>query len=72
MLHGPQFGEFGHESNRNHGADPFGTLEQVALGPPEGTVLDGTAQALISISQFLFQPADVCLDSLTDAAAAWC
>ncbi len=58
VPHSPQFGEFGHEGNRNHGADAFDTLEQVVFGPPEGTVLDGIAQTLISIIQFLFPQRD--------------
>ena len=63
-VRGTQFGEFGHEGERHDWADALDTAEQVIFDPPEGAFLDGIAQEPVTVSQFVFQPKDVLLDSL--------
>src|SRR5918992_803730 len=60
-----QFREVGQQGDRHYPADPGDATQQVVLLSPEGTLPQGAFQVIIQISQILFQPADMILNSLT-------
>jgi hypothetical protein len=58
-----QFRKISQQGDGHYPADPRDATQQVVLFSPEGTLPQGAFQVIIQVSQLLFQPADMVLNS---------
>ena len=68
MAERPQLREFRQQHGADDGPDAGHALEQVVLGPPDGTPLDLIGEVLGDIVELALEPPDVLVDPVVQGA----